>query len=163
MSLRLILMGVAGCGKSSIGSALSHRTHIPYKDGDDLHPRRNVEKMSAGLSLTDDDRWPWLGLVAQALKAEAPLIVGCSALKQAYRDVIRRDAGGEVLFVYLQGDRDLIAARMQERTGHYMPLSLLESQYAALEAPDANEALTVSIDQSITAIVEQISTYIRGE
>lgn len=163
MNTRLILMGVAGCGKSSIGEALSRQTGIPYKDGDDLHPSANVEKMSLGLSLADDDRWPWLSLVAKALNADAPLIIGCSALKRSYRDAIRLGAGGPVQFVHLQGSRDLIAARMQQRTGHYMPLSLLDSQFEALEPPDAQEALAVSIDDSITAIVEKISTYIRGD
>lgn len=156
MTLRMILMGVAGCGKSSVGAALAERLGVPYCDGDDLHPSANVEKMRQGLPLTDADRWPWLDLVAELLATEAPVIVGCSALKRAYRDRIRAGAGGPVRFVHLDGSRELIAARMAARTGHYMPLSLLDSQFAALEAPGPDEALRVSIDQPLAALVAQI-------
>jgi gluconokinase len=160
MTLRIVLMGVAGCGKSSVGEALSRRLGIPYRDGDDLHPAENVAKMRAGIPLTDTDRWPWLDRVAQTLAAEAPAIIGCSALKRAYRDRIRAGAGGPVRFVHLAGSRDLIAARMAQRSGHYMPLSLLDSQFAALEPPDATEALTVSIDQPLSAITDTIEGHI---
>ena len=156
MTLRIVLMGVAGCGKSTVGEALARRLHIPYRDGDDLHPAENVAKMRAGIPLTDTDRWPWLDRVAQTLAAEAPAIIGCSALKRAYRDRIRAGAGGPVRFVHLAGSRDLIAARMAQRSGHYMPLSLLDSQFAALEPPDATEALTVSIDQPLDALIASI-------
>lgn len=147
-------MGVAGCGKSSVGEALSLRLGVPYRDGDDLHPPENVAKMRAGIPLTDEDRWPWLDRVAQVLTREAPMIVGCSALKRRYRDRIRQ--AGPVTFVYLQGSRDLIAGRMAERKGHYMPLSLLDSQFAALEPPGPDEAITVSIDQPLEAIVRDV-------
>lgn len=147
-------MGVAGCGKSSVGEALSLRLGVPYRDGDDLHPPENVAKMRAGIPLTDEDRWPWLDRVAQVLTREAPVIVGCSALKRRYRDRIRQ--AGPVTFVYLQGSRDLIAGRMAERKGHYMPLSLLDSQFAALEPPGPDEAITVSIDQPLEAIVRDV-------
>ena len=102
------------------------------------------------------DRWPWLDRVAQVLAMEAPVIVGCSALKRVYRDRIRTGAGGPVTFVHLTGSRDLIAGRMAQRQGHYMPLSLLDSQFAALEAPGQDEAISVSIDQTIDAIIDQI-------
>jgi len=151
--MRMVLMGVAGCGKSSVGAALALRLGIPYRDGDDLHPAPNVEKMRLGVPLTDDDRWPWLDRVAGALAADAPVIIGCSALKRAYRDRIRAGAGGPVRFVHLHGSRDLVAARMTARRGHYMPLSLLDSQFAALEPPDAAEALRVDIDQPLDALV----------
>lgn len=147
-------MGVAGCGKSSVGEALSLRLGVPYRDGDDLHPPENVAKMRAGIPLTDEDRWPWLDRVAQVLAREAPVIVGCSALKRRYRDRIRQ--AGPVTFVYLQGSRNLIAGRMAERKGHYMPLSLLDSQFAALEPPGPDEAITVSIDQPLEAIVRDV-------
>lgn len=153
--MRIVLMGVAGCGKSSVGEALALRLGIPYRDGDDLHPAANVEKMRQGVPLTDDDRWPWLDRVAQALAAP-PVIIGCSALKRAYRDRIRAGAGGPVRFVYLHGSRDLIAGRMAARQGHYMPLSLLDSQFAALEPPGQDEALRVDIDQPLEALVAQI-------
>ena len=155
-------MGVAGCGKSSVGEALSRRLGIAYRDGDDLHPPANVAKMSAGVPLTDDDRWPWLDKVAQVLAAEAPVIVGCSALRRVYRDRIRDGAGGPVRFVHLSGSRRLIEDRMARRTGHFMPVSLLDSQFAALEPPEGEPgALTVDIDRPTEAIADAIASAIR--
>lgn len=154
MSLRMVIMGVSGCGKSSVGEGLSARLGIPYRDGDDLHPPENVAKMAAGVPLTDADRWPWLDRVARVLTQEAPVIVGCSALKRVYRDRIR--TAGQVTFVHLVGSRDLIAGRMAARKGHYMPLTLLDSQFAALEPPGPEEAIAVSIDQTLPQIVDEI-------
>ena len=156
MTRRLVIMGVSGCGKSSVGARLATRLGLNYRDGDDLHPPENVAKMRAGMPLTDGDRWPWLDRVGQVLLAEAPVIVGCSALKRAYRDRIRTAAGGPVTFVHLAGSQEVIAARMALRQGHYMPLSLLDSQFAALEPPAAEEAITVSIDQPLEALVADI-------
>jgi gluconokinase len=149
-------MGVSGCGKSSVGAALAARLGIPYFDGDDLHPPANVAKMRAGIPLTDEDRWPWLDRVAEVLRDQSPVIVGCSALKRAYRDRIRDGAGGTVAFVHLAGDRDLIAARMGRRTGHYMPTSLLDSQFATLEPPGPDEATTVDIALDLPDLVEAV-------
>ncbi len=155
--LRVVIMGVAGCGKSSVGAMLSDRLGVPYVDGDDLHPAGNVDKMRLGTPLTDDDRWPWLDRVAATLNAQAPLILGCSALKRAYRDRIRAGAGGPVRFVHLAGSRALIAARMSARKGHYMPMSLIDSQFAALEPPEPDEtAMTVDINQPLTDIVDKV-------
>ena len=159
--MRVVLMGVAGCGKSSVGEALALRLGIPYRDGDDLHPAENVEKMRQGVPLTDADRWPWLDRVAEAL-AQPPVIIGCSALKRSYRDRIRAGAGGPVRFVHLDGSRQLIAARMAERQGHYMPLSLLDSQFAALEPPGPDEAMRVDIDQTLDALVWAIAADLTG-
>jgi len=156
MTRRVVIMGVSGCGKSSVGAGLAARLGLNYRDGDDLHPPENVAKMRAGMPLTDADRWPWLDRVGQVLLAEAPVIVGCSALKNAYRDRIRTAAGGPVTFVHLAGSQEVIAARMALRQGHYMPLSLLDSQFAALEPPAAEEAITVSIDQPLEALVADI-------
>lgn len=163
MTLRVVIMGVAGCGKSSVGAALGAALGVPYVDGDDLHPAANVEKMRRGTPLTDDDRWPWLGRVATCLQDSAPVIVGCSALKHIYRDHIRAGVRGKVVFVYLSGARDLIAARMSQREGHYMPLSLLDSQFAALEPPDPDEAIPVTIDQPLCDIVGQILTFLKED
>jgi gluconokinase len=163
MTLRVVIMGVAGCGKSSVGEALSRRLGIPYRDGDDLHTPQAVEKMRAGIPLTDDDRWPWLDRVALELDEAAPVIVGCSALRRTYRDRIRAGAGGPVQFVHLSGTRELIASRMASRTGHYMPLSLLDSQFAILEPPGTDEALTVDIDQPLEVLVDRIATALAGE
>ena len=156
MTRRLVIMGVSGCGKSSVGARLAARLGLNYRDGDDLHPPENVAKMRAGMPLTDGDRWPWLDRVGQVLLAEAPVIVGCSALKRAYRDRIRTAAGGPMTLVHLAGSQEVIAARMALRQGHYMPLSLLDSQFAALEPPAAEEAITVSIDQPLEALVADI-------
>lgn len=158
MTWRVVIMGVAGCGKSSVGEALAQRLDIPYRDGDDLHTPQAVEKMRQGIPLTDDDRWPWLDRVAQVLATEAPILVGCSALKRVYRDRIRAGVGGPVTFVHLSGSRDLIASRMAARTGHYMPTSLLDSQFAALEPPGPDEAITVDIDHTLPAITDAILT-----
>lgn len=156
---RIVIMGVAGCGKSSVGAALSAATGIPYTDGDVLHPPANVTKMRAGNALTDDDRWPWLDRVAAALATHPPLLVGCSALKRAYRDRIRAGAGGPVTFLHLAGSRAVIEARMAARKGHYMPVSLLDSQFAALEPPGPDEVhLTIDIDQTLQATVKQITS-----
>ncbi|MDH2325671.1 gluconokinase [Cereibacter sp. SYSU M97828] len=153
---RMVLMGVSGSGKTTVGRALSDRTGVPYLDGDDLHPPANIAKMAAGEPLTDADRAPWLEKVADAL-GDAPVIVGCSALKRRYRDVLRR--AGPVLFVHLSGRPEVLAARMAGRTGHFMPGALLQSQLAALEPPGTDEdAITVDIDQPLQAIVDAIAT-----
>ena len=149
-------MGVSGCGKSSVGAALSVRLGIPYVEGDALHSAQAVAKMRAGVALADADRWPWLDRVARVLRDRAPVILGCSALKRAYRDRIRAGAGGPVTVVHLSGSRALIATRMAARSGHYMPLALLDSQFAALEPPGPEEAITVDIGSELPELVETI-------
>jgi len=155
-------MGVAGCGKSAVGAALAARLDATYLDGDDLHPQANIDKMSRGEALTDEDRWPWLTLVGQKLAApDGILILGCSALKRRYRDHIRKEAGAPVLFVHLAGSRKLIATRMAARAGHFMPASLIDSQFAALEPPGPDEnAVTVDIDRPLERIVDDIATHL---
>jgi gluconokinase len=155
---RIVLMGVAGSGKSAVGAALAARLGAIYIDGDDLHPPQNIEKMSRGEPLTDEDRWPWLVRVGRRLAEPGDiLIVGCSALKRRYRDLIRQEAHAPVTFVHLSGTKELIAARMATRTGHFMPPSLLDSQFAALEPPgDDEDAITVDIDQTILETVDAI-------
>ena len=153
MTLRVVIMGVAGCGKSALGAGVAAEMGIPYREGDDLHPAANVARMAAGIPLTDDDRWPWLDRVAEVLRREAPVVVSCSALRRAYRDRLRDHAGGPVCFVHLSGSRALIAERMAARKGHFMPLTLLDSQFAALEPPGQDEALTVDIDRPLGRLV----------
>lgn len=162
---RIVLMGVAGSGKSAVGAALAARIRANYLDGDDLHPPENIAKMSRGEPLSDEDRWPWLTIVGKTLaKPDGILILGCSALKRRYRDHIRDEAGAPVTFVHLAGTKDLIAARMAARTGHFMPTSLIESQFAALELPAADErSVTVDIDQPLDAIVDQVVSLLEIE
>jgi gluconokinase len=157
-SKRFVVMGVSGCGKTSIGLGLARALGADFIDGDDLHPPSNVAKMARGEPLDDADRAPWLGAVAERLaQGDQPLIIGCSALRRRYRDWISDGAGGEVTFLHLSGTRDVIAARMAARKGHFMPLSLLDSQFAALEPPQSDEAsITVDIDQTEAEIVAEL-------
>lgn len=159
----LIVMGVCGCGKSTVGAALAERLGGQFLDGDQFHPAGNVEKMSAGIPLTDDDRWPWLTRVAEEMAAPKGIVIGgCSALKRAYRDHIAAQAGEPVLFVYLEGSRALILDRMGQREGHFMPTSLVDSQFAALEVPAADEcAITVNIDAPLATVVDRICALIK--
>lgn len=139
-------MGVSGCGKSTVAGVLAGRLGWDFGEGDELHPEANVEKMAAGHALSDEDRWPWLERVAEWIRertdAGRPGIVTCSALKRGYRDILR---GEHVVFVYLHGTHDQIAARLAKRHGHYMPSSLLDSQFETLEPPDEDER-AISID-----------------
>ncbi len=159
MTLRVVIMGVCGCGKTSVGQGLALRLGVPFRDGDDLHPAANVEKMRAGHPLTDEDRWPWLDRVAQVLAEDAPIIVGCSALRHAYRERLRAGAQGAVQFIHLTGSYEVLASRMAARTGHFMPASLLDSQLAVLEPPGPEEAIAIDIDQPLDAV---IATAARG-
>ncbi|MEL6948348.1 MAG: gluconokinase [Pseudomonadota bacterium] len=162
MAGKFVIMGVAGCGKSAVGAALSGATGLHYMDGDDLHPAANIAKMSSGIPLTDEDRWPWLQSIgALFAKTDAPLAIGCSALKRTYRDFIIAHAGdpadSPVVFIYLEGSRDLIGSRMADREGHFMPTALLDSQFQALEPPAVDEQhIVVDISQSIDAIVADV-------
>lgn len=154
----VIVMGVSGCGKSSVGALLAERLGLPFIEGDVLHPKANVDKMATGTPLTDDDRWPWLDIIgaemAAALGRGEGIVVSCSALKKVYRDRLRAATGGRLRFVYLHGSRALLSERMGARTGHFMPLSLLDSQLATLEVPTGEPGVvTVDIDQSVEGIV----------
>lgn len=132
--VQVVVMGVSGSGKSTVGEQLAARLGVPFVDGDALHPPANVAKMASGIPLTDDDRIPWLREVGRVLEDTAPggVVVACSALKRAYRDLIRSEAPGAV-FAELDGSRELLATRMAARPGHFMPVSLLDSQLATLQ------------------------------
>lgn len=154
----LVVMGVTGSGKSTIGELLASTLGLPFEDGDDLHPESNVRKMAAGHPLTDADRWPWLRKVGEALRSseKTGLVVACSALKRAYRDAIR-DAEPRTTFILLDGTRELLEKRLSSRHGHFMPQSLLDSQLAILEPLEAVErGITVPIDQTPARIVADI-------
>lgn len=135
----IVVMGVSGSGKTTVGQRLAQRLGLSFEDADDLHPAANVAKMAAGHPLTDDDRRPWLASVgAELASAEHGLVMACSALKRRYRQVIL-DAAPAVRFVELEGSRALLESRMTHRRGHFMPASLLDSQLAALESLAADE------------------------
>jgi gluconokinase len=156
----LIVMGVSGCGKSTVGQALGDHLSWEFRDGDAFHPAANVAKMKSGAPLTDEDRWPWLDAIASFIDAQraanSHAIIACSALKRVYRD---RLAGhhGDVVFVHLAGSKDLIEARMAARKNHFMPLGLLDSQFATLETPGPDEmAIAVSVAGSPDEIVADV-------
>lgn len=148
--LRVVVMGVSGCGKSTVGRLLAERLSARYVEGDDLHPPANVDRMAAGIALTDEDRVGWLASVGEQLAlidggdgvdgadAARPVVASCSALRRSYRDQLRAAAPG-LRFVFLWGRPELLAERMAARQGHYMPAALLQSQLHTLEAPGADE------------------------
>jgi gluconokinase len=156
-------MGVSGSGKSTIGFQLAQRLGWEFRDADDDHPAANVAKMQAGIPLTDEDRAPWLAILAQRIaragETGQSLVLACSALKQPYRDQLSGGAKG-VRFVYLKGDKTQIADRMEKRQ-HFMPPTLLDSQFAALEEP--TDAIVVSIAQTPAEIVDEIVDILRRE
>jgi gluconokinase len=141
-----VVMGVSGSGKTVIGSALARSLGVEFVEGDAFHSEENVKRMASGIALTDEDRAPWLHSIAARLRAAKEggvgLVVSCSALKRSYRDSLRAEAG-DVRFIFLKGARALIAERLATRSGHYMPASLLDSQFAALEAPGPDESVWV--------------------
>lgn len=157
----IVLTGVSGSGKSTIGSALSETLGWPYSEADDFHPQANIDKMSKGIPLTDEDRAPWLAklaaFIADICTRGQHAIVSCSALKRTYRMTLAGSWKDQVRFVLLDGTEDEIAARLAKRTGHFMPPSLLHSQFATLERPAPDEdSLVVPIGGSKDAIVAQI-------
>jgi gluconokinase len=152
----LVMMGVCGCGKSTVGEAVAAALGWRFLDADDFHPPANVAKMAAGTPLADEDRWPWLDRIAAELRdilaQGGHAVLACSALKQAYRDRLAR--AGDVRFVHLAGDYATIAARLASRQHRYMPATLLDSQFAALEPPA--DALVVDVAAPVEAQVERV-------
>lgn len=157
-ALRLVIMGVSGCGKSTVGEGLAKALHLPFLEGDSLHPPRNVALMAAGTPLTDEDRAGWLDTIAARLAAlpdDAGLVVSCSALKRTYRDRLRR-AAPDVRFVHLHGTTALLAQRLQQRQHLYMPPTLLDSQLATLEMPTADEhVIALNIADPVPQLLQQ--------
>ena len=157
----VVLMGVSGSGKTKIGRALAASLGWPFYDADDLHPPANVAKMSAGIPLTDDDRWPWLDRIVDELARAGAnggsAVLACSALRQVYRDRLAR--AGDVRFVYLKGDLEMIAARLAVRSHKYMPASLLPSQFATLEEPA--DALVIDIRADVAAKIAAIRAWLK--
>ncbi|SHI22798.1 gluconokinase [Ferrimonas marina] len=162
----LIIMGVSSTGKSVVGAQLATQLGAKFIDGDDLHPKANILKMASGQALNDDDRAPWLERIRDVVfsveqKNEVAVVV-CSALKRAYRDQIR-EGNGQVRFLHLHGDFELIAQRMQARKGHFMPLSLLENQYNTLELPGAEEAdvTAIGVEVPLAQVVKRCVDAVR--
>jgi gluconokinase len=158
----VIIMGVSGAGKTAVGEALTAKLGWTFKDADDFHPASNVKKMHAGIPLNEDDRQPWLQALNAAIRKwvaeKCDVILACSALRRSYRDALRRDVTPpEALrFVYLKGAFDEIDRRLSIRTGHFMPESLLRSQFATLEEPDTSEAVAIDIAPPVATIVDTI-------
>ena len=156
----LIVIGMSGSGKSTIASSLAERLDWTFEDADRFHPASNVAKMAAGHPLTDEDRWPWLQAIADEIdrvcRAGGHVVIACSALKRAYRDLLVHGRA-DVRMVFLKGTQALIADRLAQRKGHFMPAGLLDSQFKTLEPPKADEnPVTVSIDAPVDAIVDNV-------
>lgn len=158
MSIHVVVMGVAGCGKSTVAEAIRDQLGFVMAEGDDFHPKANIDKMSAGIPLTDEDRWPWLRVINTWMVAREALgqntVVSSSALKRSYRDLLRENV--DVFFVHLAGSQELIYSRLAARKDHFMPPSLLASQFADLQplGPDEN-GVVVPVDGTIDEVVEQ--------
>ncbi len=152
----IVVMGVSGSGKSTVGAALAQRLRVPFADADDFHPEANIAKMSAGQSLDDDDRHPWLETIGEWLTAHPDGgVMSCSALKRKYRDQLRSHCP-QTRFLHLQGTPEVIGRRQASRPGHFMPASLLQSQFDTLEPLDPDEnGVTIDVDRSIDSIVDE--------
>jgi gluconokinase len=159
----IIVMGVSSSGKSTVGQSIARRLHVPFLDGDGYHPEANVEKMRAGIPLTDEDRWPWLERLALALREAADkkgaAVGACSALRRIYRDFLIEKAGEPILFVYLDGSREVIGERIAKRKHEYMPASLLDSQFATLEVPDPTmeNVLVLPVTDSVEKLTQSVT------
>jgi gluconokinase len=163
----IVVMGVSGCGKSTIGAALAESLGCTFLEGDAFHPIRNVEKMRQGIALDDEDRLPWLKRLASAAgdvaRRHGTLVLSCSALRQCYRSTLQAHAGVPLLFAHLTVDRQQLERRMRGRLDHYMPVSLLDSQLALLEPPaDDDTSWNFDSGRPVGALVEQIRAWVDG-
>jgi gluconokinase len=161
-----LVMGVAGSGKTTIGAMLAGRLGWEYAEADSFHPPANVEKMHAGIPLTDEDRWPWLEKIGEWIDSRIedgmPAVVTCSALKRKYRDFLRAGRSSAVALVFLDGSRELITRRLAARHGHFFPRELVESQFADLEPPQPDEGLfVVSVDHPAPEVVDAIVRHLK--
>jgi len=154
----IVVMGVAGSGKTRIGQLLAERLQVPFLEGDEFHPPGNIAKMAAGIALDDADRIPWLDAIHERLTTLRDAVVSCSALKEAYRQRLR--AGLDVRFVFLRASRGLIAERLRERAGHFFAPGLIDSQFDALEEPE--DAINVDASLAPEVVVDEILRRLRG-
>jgi carbohydrate kinase (thermoresistant glucokinase family) len=158
--MKIVVMGVTGCGKTTVGIALAEALGIEFIDSDDLHPESNKKKMSSGTPLTDADREPWLQVVSKTLQKHESVVVACSALKKSYRSTILAGAP-TTKFVHLSGSKELIFARLSERSHHFMPIGLLDSQFQTLEPLDPEESGKVfEISKPVDEIVNEVILWI---
>jgi gluconokinase len=156
----VVMMGVSGSGKTTVGAALAQRLRVPFADADDFHPEANIAKMSAGIPLDDDDREPWLRAIADWLVEHTSSggVASCSALKRSYRDVLTQ-AAPHAVYLHLHGDRDVLAARVAGRPGHFMPAALIDSQFATLEGLQPDEiGAVLDVAQPVDALVDESLT-----
>ena len=160
MAQLIIIMGVSGTGKSTIGELLSEKLQLPYHDADDFHPTENIKKMQSGQPLDDEDRQEWLLVLNKLLQSQSELgaVLACSALKDDYRKILRKGAAKNLRFIYLKGSFEQILKRIQNRKGHFMPADLLQSQFEALQPPKV--AITVTINESPESMLKTILTKI---
>jgi len=149
----VVVMGVSGTGKTTIGKALADALDVPFLDADNFHPLANVSKMAAGIPLTDEDRIPWLQILSQELKSYNSIVLGCSALKESYRKLLTAGINN-LKWVYLKGSKELILNRMEKREGHFMKASMLDSQFEALEEP--SYGVHVSIEQEPAEMIAEV-------
>jgi gluconokinase len=152
----LVVMGVSGTGKTTVGKLLSEQLGYPFFDGDDFHPEKNIKKMASGKPLNDDDRKGWLLKLNQLAleKQDTGAVIACSALKKTYRSLLRAGMGSGIQFIYLNGSFDLVKSRLENRKDHFMPIALLKTQFEALEPP--SKAISVSIAQKPDLIVQEV-------
>jgi len=156
-----VVMGVTSCGKTTVGELVAEELGAPFIEGDKLHPAANVAKMSSGVPLTDEDRWPWLEEIGRALAGSEGKIASCSALKRVYRERIAQAAGRPVAFVFLDGSRELLQARINARKNHFMPPSLLDSQLKTLEPPGSDElSLRLDITKSVMELANEAAGWL---
>lgn len=162
----VVVMGVSGSGKTTVARGLADQLGVPFAEADEFHPKANIAKMTAGQPLTDDDRWPWLRAIAKWIARQSDNgggVVTCSALKRSYRDLLR-SSRDSAWFLHLHGDRELIARRMGGRSGHFMPLELLDSQFADLEPLEPDEpGLVVDVADPPEQIVRTALTELRNQ
>jgi gluconokinase len=160
----VVVMGVTSCGKTTVGEALAQKLGVKFIEGDKLHPAANVAKMSSGIPLTDEDRWPWLDQIGAELAGTDGRIASCSALKRAYRERIAKAASRPLAFVFLDGSPELLEARIKERRNHFMPPSLLRSQLETLERPQPDEiALRLTIAKPLPELVREAVNWLAKE
>ena len=162
MTIKFVIMGVSGCGKTSVGEGLAEEFGLAFVDGDTLHPEANIQKMSRGIPLTDEDRAPWLAEVGRTLGAfERPAVIGCSSLKRRYRDIIRENAESDVGFLHLFAPKPILENRVNAREGHFMPPALLDSQFADLEHLEDDETgVVLDITRPLQNVIESANDYI---